>query len=67
MNEYDDFSQENIPDLPEELNYQVAQFEIHQQITKNWDNLKTILNSEELSEESKIKVDEFDKILKYWL
>lgn len=65
--EYDEFSEVNIPDLPEEFSYAMAQQQVQQDIIKGWTTLKNILETQDLDDNVKKQIEEFNKLLQYWL
>lgn len=62
--EYDVNEIEEI-ELPEELSYQFAFREIQNKLMRKWNSLKCHLNVDD--EDVKLEIDEFDKLLNYFI
>ena len=62
--EYEELMEEN---LSEEFNYMLTQRKIQQQIMKEWNLFKSKLLNSELNSDIKNELQNFDKLLKYWL
>lgn len=62
--EYEELMEEN---LSEEFDYMLTQRKIQQQIIKEWNLLKSKLLNSELNSDIKNELQNFDKLLKYWL
>lgn len=62
--EYEELMEEN---LSEEFDYMLTQRKIQQQIMKEWNLFKSKLLNSELNSDIKNELQNFDKLLKYWL
>lgn len=62
--EYEELMEEN---LLEEFDYMLTQRKIQQQIMKEWNLFKSKLLNSELNSDIKNELQNFDKLLKYWL
>ena len=63
-NSYDDYA---FPELPEEVDYVMAQHEVHSQLKAGWTKLREILKDESLSTHAFTQMMEYDKLMNYWL
>ena len=62
--EYEELMEEN---LSEEFDYMRTQRKIQEQIMKEWNLFKSKLLNSELNSDIKNELQNFDKLLKYWL
>lgn len=62
--EYEELMEEN---LLEEFDYMLTQRKIQEQIMKEWNLFKSKLLNSELNSDIKNELQNFDKLLKYWL
>lgn len=62
--EYEELMEEN---LSEEFDYMLTQRKIQEQIMKEWNLFKSKLLNSELNSDIKNELQNFDKLLKYWL
>ena len=62
--EYEELMEEN---LSEEFDYMLNYRKIQQQIMKEWNIFKNKLLNSELNSDIKNELQNFDKLLKYWL
>lgn len=62
--EYEELIEEN---LSEEFDYMLTQRKIQEQIMKEWNLFKSKLLNSELNSDIKNELQNFDKLLKYWL
>ena len=62
--EYEELMEEN---LSEEFDYMLTQRKIQEQIMKEWNLFKSKLLNSELNSDIRNELQNFDKLLKYWL
>ena len=62
--EYEELMEEN---LSEEFDSMLTQRKIQEQIMKEWNLFKSKLLNSELNSDIKNELQNFDKLLKYWL